>query len=78
MLFFARIVPYDIQLMSSRHFMIIVVFGLYIGNIMMPIYVYLLLSNYYQITIKLDYPVLNTERISQQMHLHILSAYRQY
>ncbi len=74
MLFFARIAPYDIQLISSRHFMIIVVFGLYTGNIITPIYVYL----YYQITIKLDHAILNTERISQQMHLHILSAYRQY
>ncbi len=74
MLFFACIAPHDIQLMSSRHFMIIVVFGLYTGNIMTPIYVYL----YYQITIKLDHAILNTERISQQMHLHILSAYRQY
>ncbi len=74
MLFFARIAPHDIQLMSSRHFMIIVVCGLYTGNIMTPIYVYL----YYQITIKLDHAILNTERISQQKHLHILSAYRKY
>lgn len=74
MLFFARIAAHDIQLMSSRHFMIIVVFGLYTGNIITPIYVYL----YYQITIKLDHAILNTERISQQMHLHILSAYRKY